>query len=116
MPEQVTEPVPPAIPAEIIDLRASIDNIDAAITYLLAERFRCTRRVGELKAQGGLPPADLEREAQQIARLEEIAKGAGLDPVFAQEFRRFIVSEVIRHHQSIAQEHEGTDPVLDIYS
>ena len=104
------------VPEEILQLRSSIDNIDAALTYLLAERFKCTRRVGELKAQGGLPPADLERERQQIERLKVIAEGAGLDPVFAQEFRRFIVSEVIRHHQLIAQEHDGAEPVLDIYS
>lgn len=106
----------PQVPEEILQLRSSIDNIDAALTYLLAERFKCTRRVGELKAQGGLPPADLERERQQIERLKVIAEGAGLDPVFAQEFRRFIVSEVIRHHQLIAQEHDGAEPVLDIYS
>lgn len=105
-----------AVPDEILQLRSSIDNIDAALTYLLAERFKCTRRVGELKAEGGLPPADLDRESQQIERLKVIAEGAGLDPVFAQEFRRFIVSEVIRHHQSIAREHDGTEPVLDIYS
>lgn len=105
-----------ALPDEILQLRSSIDNIDAALTYLLAERFKCTRRVGELKAEGGLPPADLDRESQQIERLKVIAKGAGLDPVFAQEFRSFIISEVIRHHESIAAEHDGTEPVLDIYS
>ncbi len=115
--KQNTEPDASAeIPAEILQLRSSIDNIDAALTYLLAERFKCTRRVGELKAEGGLPPADLGRESQQIDRLKVIAQSAGLDPVFAQEFRRFIVSEVIRHHQIIAKEHDGTEPVLDIYS
>jgi chorismate mutase len=35
------------------DLRDSIDNIDAAIVHMLAERFRCTRGVGKLKAQHG---------------------------------------------------------------
>ena len=104
------------MPPEILELRASIDNIDAAITYLLAERFRCTQRVGELKAAGGLPPADLERDRQQIERLEQIARTAGLDPVFAQEFRKFVVSEVIRRHQLIAAERDGQEPVLDIYS
>ncbi|GMA26549.1 hypothetical protein GCM10025864_43080 [Luteimicrobium album] len=46
----------PEIPSEILTLRASIDNVDAALMHLLAERFKFTRRVGELKAQGGLPP------------------------------------------------------------
>ena len=48
--------------------RASIDNIDAALVHLLAERFKITKAVGEYKARVGLPPADLEREAAQIAR------------------------------------------------
>jgi len=36
----------PAIPAELERLRASIDNIDAALVHMLAERFKCTREVG----------------------------------------------------------------------
>ena len=36
------------------DMRNSIDNINAAIIHMLAERFPCTRAVGELKAQHGL--------------------------------------------------------------
>ena len=48
-----------SVPTELLDLRRSIDNIDAALVYLLAERFRCTQQVGHLKAQTGLPPADL---------------------------------------------------------
>ncbi len=110
---------PPAVPAEILTLRASIDNVDAALVHLLAERFKFTRRVGELKAQGGLPPADPERDRQQIARLTGIAEDAGLDPEFAEKFREFIVGEVIRHHERIAAEHAGSGegtPVLDTYS
>src|SRR5690606_40225746 len=84
--------------------------------HLLAERFKFTRRVGELKAQGGLPPADPERDRQQIARLTGIAEAAGLDPEFAEQFRAFIVREVIRHHERIAAEHAATGegaPVLE---
>lgn len=104
------------MPAEILQLRESIDNIDAALIYMLAERFRCTERVGQLKAQGGLPPSDLAREEQQIARLAGIAQAAGLDPVFAEALRSFIVSEVIRRHEAIAAARDGDAPVLDIYS
>lgn len=86
---------------ELLRLRASIDNIDAALIHMLAERFKCTQRVGEYKAQHGLPPADLEREAQQIKRLRDLAKTAKLDPDFAEKFLEFIVQEVIRHHEAI---------------
>lgn len=101
---------------EIGRLRHSIDNIDGALMYLLAERFKCTQRVGELKALGGLPPEDPDRESQQIQRLGQIAQTAGLDPVFAEEFRNFIVNEVKRRHRVIAAQSGPTAPVLDIYS
>lgn len=83
-------------------LRASIDNIDAALIYLLAERFKCTQKVGQLKARSALPPADPAREAQQIARLRALAEGANLDPEFAEKFLAFIIREVIQHHKAIA--------------
>jgi len=86
---------------ELMRLRDSIDNIDAALVHLLAERFKCTKAVGELKAAHGLPPADPSREAVQIARLRKLAEAAKLDPDFAEKFLNFIVKEVIRHHEAI---------------
>ncbi|HEY5339261.1 MAG TPA: chorismate mutase [Rhizomicrobium sp.] len=86
---------------ELARLRDSIDNIDAALVHLLAERFKCTQTVGVYKATHGLPPADPGREAQQIARLRTLARNAKLDPDFAEKFLNFIVSEVIRHHEAI---------------
>jgi len=86
---------------ELQRLRDSIDNIDAALIYLLAERFKCTKAVGEFKAAEGLPPADLAREAEQVERLRALAKSARLDPDFAEKFLAFIVQEVIRHHEAI---------------
>jgi chorismate mutase len=82
-------------------LRDSIDNIDAALIHLLAERFKCTQAVGELKAARGMPPADPARETEQIARLRTLAHAAKLDPDFAEKFLNFIVKEVIRHHEAI---------------
>lgn len=87
--------------------RRSIDNIDAALVHLLAERFSHTQRVGVLKAEHGLPPADPSREQEQIAHLRELAHESGLDPTFAEAFLRFIVTEVIRHHERIRG--EGSD-------
>ncbi|OYN87944.1 chorismate mutase [Parenemella sanctibonifatiensis] len=92
--------------AELMRLRASIDNMDAALVHLLAERFRITQRVGILKARHGLPPADPQREAQQIARLRHLAEDSHLDPEFAEKFLNFIVSEVVRHHEAIARGEE----------
>lgn len=94
----------PSVPPELGDARRTIDNIDAALVHLLAERFRCTQRVGVLKARLGLPPSDPGREERQVARLQRLAEESGLDPVFAEKFLRFIVEEVIRHHVDIADE------------
>jgi chorismate mutase len=81
------------------DLRDSIDNIDAAIVHMLAERFRCTRAVGKLKAHHGLPSRDRGREAEQVSRLRHLAAVSKLDPDFAEKFLAFVVREVIRHHE-----------------
>lgn len=94
--------------AILADYRASIDNIDAALIHMLAERFRCTKAVGLLKAEHGLPPADPAREQQQITRLRQLANDAHLDPDFAEKFLNFVVREVIRHHEQIAAENGVT--------
>ena len=91
-----------SIPPELSQLRKSIDNIDAAIIHLLAERFRTTQQVGQLKAALSMPPSDPAREAAQIERLRNLAKEADLDPEFAEKFLEFILAEVIQHHQELA--------------
>jgi chorismate mutase len=96
---------PGEVPDALVELRHSIDNIDAAVLHLLAERFKCTRKVGALKAQLGMPPADPVREAQQVARLRSLAVTADLDPEFAEKFLAFLVREVIRHHETFRRRH-----------
>ena len=83
------------------DHRASIDRLDAILVYTLAERFKHTQAVGRLKAEHALPPSDPDREAGQMARLEDLAKAADLDPELAKKFLNFIISEVIRHHERL---------------
>ena len=83
-------------------LRSSIDNIDAALMYMLAERFKATKQVGVLKAEHGMPPSDPSREEQQVARLRRLAEQADLDPAFAEKWFNFVVAEVIRHHTEAA--------------
>ena len=83
--------------------RDSIDRLDAILVYTLAERFKHTQEVGKLKAENDLKPSDPERESLQIARLERLSDEAGLDPIFAKKLLSFIISEVIRHHESLQQ-------------
>lgn len=86
---------------QLQEYRKSIDNIDAALVFLLAERFRITKKVGYFKKEHNLPAGDPDREAQQIERLKELSKSAGFDPEFSQKFLSFITEEVIRHHEKI---------------
>ncbi len=102
------------IPPELIEARHSIDNLDAAVIHLLAERFKITQRVGRLKARLDLPPADPSREADQVRRLRSLAEEAHLDPEFAQKVITFIMTEVVRHHEQIrdlglAEDRDATD-------
>lgn len=99
--------------AELARLRDSIDNIDAAVVHMLAERFKCTQRVGRLKATHHLPPADPAREARQIIRLRELAESAKLDPAFAEKLLNFIIAEVIRHHETIANSTAPEPPAAE---
>lgn len=86
--------------AELLkDHRDSIDRLDAILVFTLAERFKHTQAVGALKAQHALPPSDPAREATQIARLQDLAERADLDPEFARKFLNFVIQEVIQHHQ-----------------
>ena len=94
----MTDPISKA--AEVLsEHRESIDRLDAILVYTLGERFKHTQAVGKLKATHDLPPSDPSREADQITRLEDLAKRADLDPEFAKKFLNFIISEVIQHHK-----------------
>lgn len=96
----------PAIDPVLAGYRASIDNIDVALIHMLAERFRITKAVGDYKAKMQLPASDPGREEQQIARMRQLAADASLDPEFSEKFLRFIIQEVIRHHEQ-AQDRAG---------
>ena len=87
--------------------RQSIDNIDAALIHMLAERFKITQAVGRYKAEAKLPPADPGREERQIARLRALAHDAELDPEFSEKFLRFVIDEVIRHHEGMRTPNAG---------
>ena len=66
------------IPPDLARLRSSIDNIDAALVHLLAERFKATQQVGELKAAAGLPQ---EEGVSLLLRQRDGTCEQGVDPL-----------------------------------
>ena len=86
---------------QLKEYRDSIDNIDAAMIFLLSERFKITHKVGVLKAENTLLPADKSRESQQVSRLRKLSKEADLDPEFAEKMLDFIIAEVISNHENL---------------
>jgi len=91
------------IEKDLSTIRQSIDTIDAALIYMLAERFRCTEAVGFFKARHRLAPTDGVREAYQKERIRQLAEDASLDPDFAEGFLNFVIKHVISHHEKIAE-------------
>ncbi|RAU47992.1 MULTISPECIES: chorismate mutase [unclassified Pseudomonas] len=98
------------ISTQLSTFRQTIDNIDAALIHMLAERFRCTDQVGELKAEYDLPAVDKEREQRQFKRLKNLAEDANLDPVFVEKLMEFVISEVVQRHREIAMSRKGEAP------
>ena len=100
--ENSSPSIDPVVMGELTSIRQSIDNIDAALIHMLAERFKFTQTVGRLKATHDLPASDPAREARQVARLRALAEDANLDPAFAEKWFNFVVSEVIHHREKLA--------------
>ncbi|BFM48751.1 chorismate mutase [Marinomonas sp. THO17] len=80
------------------DYRDSIDNIDNAILAMFAERFKVTNKVGQYKAEQGLPAKDETREAAQFERISGLAETYGLDPEFARDLLRTVIDKVVQNH------------------
>ncbi len=90
--------------SDLDEYRQSIDNLDAALVALLAERFRITRKVGLFKVKHSLPEKDEEREEYQFAKIEEISKKAGLRPETAHAVLRLVIDRVIEEHKEVRKE------------
>lgn len=99
----------PDVGTQLSTFRKTIDNIDAALIHMLAERFRCTDQVGVLKSKHQLPAVDKGRERRQYERLTRLAEEANLDPGFVEKLMEFVISEVVQRHRQIAAVEQTTN-------
>jgi len=81
-------------------LRARIDEVDAGLIALLGERFKLTRRVGSLKASGGLASLDATREQAQDERFAKLAKAADVDGDLVCQVFDYIRAAVRHEHEA----------------
>lgn len=85
---------------ELSELRRRIDEADERLVTVLAERFGVTRRVGELKAELGLPPIDAQREAEVDAKVRRLAREHGLSEDLVSDVLRAVIDRVVSEHQA----------------
>ena len=72
--------------------RNQIDSIDRQILDLLKERNKVSREVIEFKIENQLPVFVAEREEQKSAKFRSMAEERDLDPDWAEDFLRMIMS------------------------
>jgi chorismate mutase len=89
--------------SDLDELRQSLDRIDTALIALLAERFQITRKIGLYKKENALPSVDATREAEQFARIEQLAQMYGLDQPFLKSIFRLIIDQVVADHEALRE-------------
>ncbi len=99
----------PSFDQEILPLRTRIDEIDAQILSLLAQRQTEVGKVVDLKKKHHMPVYHPAREEDLISRLREQAVRASLDPDFMEDLYRVILRQS-RVKQTGQMEHKGIRP------
>ncbi len=77
---------------ELESPRKRIDEIDEEILDLLAERAKTVQDVVRAKVENKLPVFVPEREIEKSTRFKAMAKEKGIDPAWAEDFLRMIMS------------------------
>jgi len=89
-------------PAELLELRNRLDEIDSGIVDLIAERQAVVTTIGEHKLKTGLPLRHYEREREVIERGVARAESLGLPSSVARD----ILQTLIRHSLSNQETHK----------
>ncbi len=91
----------PIVPERLKSLRARLDDIDAGIVDLIAERQALVTEIGELKQETGAPLRHYEREREVIERGMARAESRGVSARVARD-----IMETLIHHSLGKQEHD----------
>ncbi|MBS3815614.1 MAG: chorismate mutase [Hadesarchaea archaeon] len=77
---------------DLSELRKEIDEVDEKILDLLSQRLNIASEILKLKKESGRKIKDKKREQEVIERARDKAKEKGLDPEFAEDILRLIIS------------------------
>lgn len=77
-------------------LRARIDHLDAALIAIVAERLAVCREVADLKQDSATPVIQPARVRDVVVSRREQAIAAGVDPDFAEQLFRVLLTETHR--------------------
>ncbi len=94
--------------ADLSDLRSRIDEIDAAIVALLADRMNACREVAEIKEVTGAAVIQPQRVRDVLASRRQWAIDAGVDADFAEQLFRTLLSET--HRIEVAEQRPEPAP------
>lgn len=87
--------------SELMKLRKQIDRYDEELVEVLSRRFAITAKVGQLKAKSNTRSIDPDREKQQFARIQKLAKERGISPDLANLLLRNIIDQVVADHEAM---------------
>jgi len=86
---------PPKQCGSMKDLRAQIDNIDADLIALLAERSTYIDRAVDLKKIENLPARTTDRVEEVVQNVRRLSQAQGLDPQLAEVLWRDLIEWAI---------------------
>jgi len=97
--------------ADLSDLRARIDELDAALVQLLAQRINIVREVAETKGHSGDSIIQPQRVRDVLQTRRQWAIDAGVDADFAEQLFRTLLSET--HRIEAAESRSEPTPTKD---
>ena len=81
---------------DLPQLREKIDQIDAAIVALLAQRMEVCKEVAEVKAGSSTAVIQPQRVREVLTTRRQWAINSGVDADFAEQLFRIVLSETHR--------------------
>ncbi|WP_454916515.1 chorismate mutase [Xanthobacter sediminis] len=86
-----------AVPPALQEARRRIDEIDARLIALLAERFGVVEGVVRIKREAGIPALLPDRVEEVLAHVEELGRAAGVPPGVPTAMWRVLIAETIAY-------------------